>query len=138
MFDKFVEQAQTAAKPFSDLMAINTEAMEKLAEHSTGLFTTMMNDSMEFAKELASQKDVAGFYETQKSYAEGVQEKMMTSAKETYSLMTETSEKATEVLSGAFEAVKKFEAAVAPQAPAPAKAKAKAPAKAKAKAAPEA
>ncbi|GAB2189371.1 phasin family protein [Sessilibacter sp. MAH2] len=135
MFDKIVEQAQTASKPFSEMMTINAEVLEKFAEKQTSLLTGVMNDSIEYAKDLASQKDLAGIYETQKSYAEGLQEKMMTSAKETYALMTDTSEKMSELFNGAFSEIKKFEAAVttpqaaksAPRAKAPAKAKAPAP-----------
>ncbi len=135
MFDKIVEQAQSASKPFSEIMSINAEVMEKLAEKQTSLFTGMMNDGIEYAKDLASQKDLAGIYETQKTYAEGLQEKMMTSAKETYEIMTDTSEKVSEIVNGAFSEIKKFDAAVAPQATktttrAKAPAKSKAPAKA--------
>lgn len=134
MFDKIVEQAQSASKPFGDFMSINADTMEKLAEKQTTLFTSMMNDSIEYAKELASQKDLAGVYETQKSYAEGLQEKMVSTAKETYALMTDTSEKMSEVFNGAFSEIKKFEAVATPPAPkAKPKAKAKAPAKAAAK-----
>lgn len=131
MFDKIVEQAQSASKPFGEFMSLNAETMEKLAEKQTALFTTMMNDGIEYAKEMAAQKDLAGFYETQKSYAEGLQEKVVSNAKETYELMTDTSEKMSELFSGAFSEIKKFEAVATPPAP-KAKAKAKAPAKPKA------
>ncbi len=136
MFDKIVEQAQSASKPFSDIMSINAEAMEKIAEKQTSLITGVMNDSIEYAKDLAAQKDLAGVYETQKSYAEGLQEKMVSTAKETYALMTDTSEKVSELFNGAFADIKKFEAVATPQAP-KAKAKAKAPAKKAAPAKPE-
>jgi phasin family protein len=135
MFDKIVEQAQSATKPFSEIMSINAEVMEKLAEKQTSLFTGMMNDGIEYAKDLASQKDLAGIYETQKTFAEGLQEKMMENAKDTYALMTDTSEKVTEVVNGAFSEIKKFDAAVvAPQATKTTRAKAPAKSKAPAKA----
>ncbi len=137
MFDKIVEQAQSASKPFSEIMSINAEVMEKLAEKQTSLFTGMMNDGIEYAKDLASQKDLAGIYETQKTYAEGLQEKMMTNAKETYEIMTDTSEKVSEIVNGAFSEIKKFDAAVAPQATKTTRAKAPAKPKAPAKAAAE-
>lgn len=130
MFEKFVEQAQNASKPFGEFMSINADTMEKLSEKQTSLFTTMLNDSIGYAKELASQKDLAGVYETQKSYAEGLQEKVVSNAKETYALMTDTSEKVSEVFNGAFSEIKKFEAVATPPA-------AKAKPKAKAKAAPK-
>ncbi|GLS27535.1 phasin family protein [Marinibactrum halimedae] len=121
MFDKIVEQAQSAYKPLSEMMTINAEAMEKLTEKNTTLFTGMMNDGITYAKDLAAQKDLAGIYETQKSYAENIQEKVMSAAKDSYSLMTDTSEKVGEILNGAFSEIKKFEAAAMPQTSAPAK-----------------
>ena len=130
MFEKIVEQAQSASKPLGELMSLNAEAMEKIAEKQSTLITSVMNDSLEYAKDMAAQKDLAGIYETQKSFAEGVQEKMVSTAKETYALMTESSEKFSELFNGAFAEIKKFEAVATPPAPAKAKAPAKkAPAK---------
>lgn len=115
MFDKFVEQAQSSVKPMNEVISLNAEALEKFAEKQTSLFTGMMNDGLAYAKDLASQKDLAGVYETQKTFAEGVQEKLVSSAKDSYSLMTETSEKVSEIFKGAFSEVKKPEAAPQPQ-----------------------
>ncbi len=103
MFEKMVEQAQSAFKPMTDVFALNTEVMEKLAEKQAGYLSESMNDSINYAKELAEQKDLAGFYDLQKSYLDAVQSKMVSVAKESYELISEAQEKTGEMLKDAFE-----------------------------------
>lgn len=102
MFEKMVEQAQQAFKPMSDVFALNTEVMEKLAEKQASFFSDVMNDGLSYAKDLADQKDLAGFYELQKSYAEGFQSKMMSTAKDSYGLLTDAQEKTGDMLKDMF------------------------------------
>lgn len=102
MFEKMVEQAQTAVKPMSDMFALNTEVMEKLAEKQATFFSDLMNDGVNYAKDLAEQKDVAGFYDLQKGYFESLQTKFVSTAKDSYTLISEAQEKTGEVLKEAF------------------------------------
>lgn len=101
MFDKIVEQTQSAVKPFSDLMALNAKAVEQVVEKQSAFITGVMNDSVNYAKQLSEQKDIAGFYQTQKTYMEGIQEKMVDTTKGVYSIMTDSQEKTGEVLKSA-------------------------------------
>ncbi|BFM17856.1 hypothetical protein R50073_40390 [Maricurvus nonylphenolicus] len=116
MFDQITEQFQKSMKPMSELAAINVKATEQLMQQQTSLFTGMMNDGMTFAQGLSGQKDVAAVMEAQKSYAEGVQEKVVSAAKDAYAVITETQEKASEVLKGAFAEAKETASAVATKA----------------------
>lgn len=102
MFEKMVEQAQSAVKPMSDVFALNTEVMEKLAEKQASFFSDLMNDGVTYAKDLAEQKDVAGFYDLQKGYFESLQTKFVSTAKDSYTLISEAQEKAGEMLKDAF------------------------------------
>ncbi len=102
MFDKMVEQTQQAFKPMSDVFALNAEVMEKLAEKQASFFSDVMNDGLSYAKELADQKDLAGLYELQKSYAEDFQSKVMATAKDSYGLLTDAQEKTGDMLKDVF------------------------------------
>lgn len=115
MFDKVAEQFQNSFKPVSDIVSVNAKAMEKLAQQQTSLFTGVLNDSVAYAEGLSGQKDVAGIVEAQKAYAEGVQEKMVSAAKDAYAVMTETQEKLGEVMKGAFAQANEVAAVATPK-----------------------
>lgn len=116
MFDKMTEQFQNSFKPVSELVAINAAAMEKLANQQTALFTGVLNDSVAYAEGLANQQDISAVVEAQKSFAEGVQEKVVCAAKDAYEVMAETQEKAGELLKGAYTQAQEVATAVAPKA----------------------
>ncbi|WP_075188086.1 phasin family protein [Teredinibacter haidensis] len=101
MLDKMFEQSQNAFKPMNELLSLNTKVLEELAEKQKTLVTDMVNDSMAFAKEIGSQKDFSGVFQTQKSYVEGVQDKWVSASTEMYELFTSTQEKAGEVIKSA-------------------------------------
>jgi len=98
MLDKMFEQAQNAFKPMNELVSLNTKVLEELADKQKNLVTDMVNESMAFAKELGTQKDFSGVYQTQKSYLEGVQSKWINTSTEMYELFTATQEKAGDVI----------------------------------------
>lgn len=97
MYDKIFEQAQMTMKPFSELMTLNAKLMEQAAEKQTTFFKDVMSDSMAYAKELGSQKDYSGIYQTQKSYMESMQEKWIAASTEAYEAFTTNQEKVGEV-----------------------------------------
>ena len=102
MLDKFFEQTQAAMKPLNELVALNTKVMEEVFEKQKAFFDSMINDSMAYAKELSAQKDFSGVYQTQKSYLEGVQEKLVSASSDAYDFFTTTQEKAGEVIKSAM------------------------------------
>lgn len=103
MFDKINEQMQSSFKPVTDLIAVNTEVLEKLTEKQTSLFSTLMNDGVAFSKEVSGQQDVNKVIESQKAYVEGVQEQLTVVAKESYDLISSAQEKAGEVFKSAMQ-----------------------------------
>lgn len=98
MYDKIFEQAQTAIKPMSELMALNAKLLEQAAEKQTAFFKDMMTDSMTYAKELGSQKDYSGVYQTQKAFMENMQEKWIAASTDAYESFTSNQEKVSDVL----------------------------------------
>lgn len=98
MYEKFFEQTQNAMKPFSELMTLNAKILEEATEKQKNFFTEMLNDSMAFAKEMSSQKDYSGVYQTQKTYLEGLQEKWIAASTDAYEMMTSSQEKVSEVI----------------------------------------
>jgi len=101
MLDKMFEQAQNSFKPVNDLVALNTKVLEEVSEKQKAFFADLVADGMAFAKEMGSQKDFSGVYQAQKSYLEGLQEKFVAASTEAYELMTNTQEKAGEVIKSA-------------------------------------
>jgi phasin family protein len=93
MYDKMFEQAQTALKPISELMSLNAKIVETAAEKQTAFFKDFVNDSVSFAKELSSQKDYSGIYQTQKAFLENLQEKWIAASTEAYEIFTSNQEK---------------------------------------------
>ena len=98
MYDKIFEQAQTTIKPMSELMALNAKLLEQAAEKQTAFFKDMMTDSMAYAKELGSQKDYSGIYQTQKAFMENMQEKWIAASTDAYESFTSNQEKVSDVL----------------------------------------
>lgn len=97
MYEKMFEQAQNAIKPMGELMAINAKIIEQSTEKQASFVKDWLSDSMAFAKELSSQKDYSGIYQTQKTYLEACQEKLIAASTEAYEVLSENQEKLSEV-----------------------------------------
>lgn len=93
MYEKIFEQAQSSMKPLTELMTLNAQIMQEAAEKQTAFFKDIVSDSMIFAKELSSQKDYSGVYQTQKAYMESLQEKWIAASSEAYETFTSSQEK---------------------------------------------
>lgn len=102
MFEQMTEQFQSALKPANSLLAVNIQTFEKLTQHNTALVTGMVNDTMSFTKSLSDKKDLNAFLEAQKSFLEDMQEKLTSATKETYGIVTEAQEQASEMLKEAW------------------------------------
>lgn len=94
MFNQMTEQFEKTMKPVNALFAANAKVLEQLAQQQTKLFTDVLNDSVAYSETLGVQKDMAGAFEVQKSFIEGVQVKMINASKEAQVLLTEAQEKA--------------------------------------------
>ena len=102
MFEKIIESGKNGFKPVSDIMSINAKAIEKLASQQGSFVTSVLSDGMKQAKELTSIRDVTGFVEAQKTYAEGMQQKVVENARQTLELMSDTRASATSIVESAF------------------------------------
>ncbi|MCV6624827.1 MAG: phasin family protein [Cellvibrionaceae bacterium] len=105
MFEQVNEQIQKSLKPMSELASVNAKALEQLASQQNALFTGLLNDGVNFSQSLTEKQDVNAMVEAQKAYLEGVQEKIVAAAKETYDVISDAQEKAGEVLKVAAEEV---------------------------------
>ncbi|MDC8832086.1 phasin family protein [Alteromonas gilva] len=103
MLEQMTEKFQTAMKPVTELATLNMNTMQELAEKQNSLFSSLMSDGMSFVESASQQKDLMSLAEMQKSYFEGVQEKMTESAKSSYTLISETQQKAGDMLKGMSE-----------------------------------
>ncbi len=103
MYDKVNEQFQKSLQPVTELVSINAKVLETLAQQQNSLFSSLLNQSVEFTSEVAEKKDLEGLVEAQKGYAEALQDKMTTAAKEAYDVITGAQEKAGDVMKSAIE-----------------------------------
>jgi phasin family protein len=101
MYDQFTEQTQSLFKPLADLVSLNTKILQEAAERQKSFFTDIVNDNVAFTRELGAQKDFSGVYQVQKSYLEGIQEKMLNASTEAYEFVTSAQERAGEVVKSA-------------------------------------
>ncbi len=97
MYDKMFEQAQSAFKPLSELLTLNAKFLEDSAQKQTAFYKDFVNDSVAFAKELSSQKDYSGIYQTQKAFLESLQEKWIAASTDAYETFSANQEKLGEV-----------------------------------------
>jgi phasin family protein len=93
MYDKMFEQAQSAIKPFSELLTANAKLLEDATQKQTAYIQDFVSDTMAFAKELSSQKDYSGIYQTQKAFMENMQEKWIAASTSAYETFTTNQEK---------------------------------------------
>ena len=107
MFDQYTEQFQNPLTPVNTLITANVKAVEKLAEVQTKLFTGVLEDGVAYMQDVCAKRDIASVIEAQKTYAESVQEKMVSAAKDNCSVFAVDQEQMTEILQGAFTQVTK-------------------------------
>lgn len=97
MYDKMFEQTQTVVQPLNELMTMNAKMLQQAAEKQSAFLKDVMTDSMAYAKELGSQKDYSGIYQTQKAFMENMQEKWIAASTEAYEAFTSNQEKVGEM-----------------------------------------
>lgn len=105
MFDQYASPFQNSLKSVNELFTVNVKIMEQLTELNTALFTGVLEDSVAYVQGLSTQRDIAGLMQAQKSYAESVQEKMVSTAQETYTVLTDAQELASEAMKDTFSQV---------------------------------
>ena len=105
MFD--AKSYETAMKPMTDLFEINKATVESLVEQQTALVKELVEGAMEQAKALSSEKDMAAVVESQKSYLQGLQARLIESAKTSQDTLVKSRDEATNVVKGAIESVTK-------------------------------
>lgn len=98
MFEQLNAQLKDSMKPFTELATLNMTTMQEVAEKQNALYTKLLNDGVSFAETAGQQKDVMSLAEAQKAYFETLQATITESAKETYSLVSEASQKAGSML----------------------------------------
>jgi len=105
MIDQMNEQLQASMKPVAELATLNMKALQDLATQQNTLFTTLLNDGVEFVQSASGQKDVMGLMDMQKSYVEGLQSKVTSAAQDAYAVISETQKSAGVIFKGMGEEV---------------------------------
>jgi hypothetical protein len=93
MDNPIFQQSEQFFKPMTDMMALNARTFEALAEKQTGLMSEMWNDGVNYARGLSEKRDVESFYSSQKEFWDKVNQKVSSTAKDSYALLTEAQEK---------------------------------------------
>lgn len=92
MSNQFFQQTEHFFKPVTEMMALNARTFEALAGKQTGLMSDMWNDGLNYAKDLSDKRDVTSFYDSQKDFWEGVNNKVNSTACDSYEVLTEAQE----------------------------------------------
>lgn len=103
MFDQMNEQIQKSLKPLSELAAVNAKTIEQLAEKQTSLISSLINDGASFGNQISKQQDVGSVINAQKEFWEGVQKKLLDTGKESYELISNAQEKASDVFKSTIQ-----------------------------------
>lgn len=98
MFESMNEQIQKTMKPMTDLATINAKTLEQLAEKQASLFTSLVNEGVNFGNNLTQHQDVPSLVNAQKGFWENVQQKLVSSGKESYEIIAKAQEKTGDIL----------------------------------------
>jgi len=89
MYDKVVKEAQDNMKPVLDMVAINSEAVEKLVKQQANYMSELLNAGLNQARTVSQAKDPTAAVEAQKVYVEEMSSKLMEAAKQNLDVMME-------------------------------------------------
>jgi phasin family protein len=96
-----------AIKPMTDLFEVNKATVETLAEQQAALAKELVEGAMEQAKALSGEKDMAAVVESQKSYLQGLQARLIDAAKASQETLAKSREEATVIVKDVIETVTK-------------------------------
>jgi phasin family protein len=102
-----VKSYEVAMKPMNDLFEVNKATVEALAEQQTALVKELVEGAMEQAKALSSEKDMAAVVESQKSYLQGLQARLIDAVKASQETLVKSRDEATNIVKGAIETATK-------------------------------
>lgn len=101
MYQDMYQQGESFMKQFNEILTLNAETMSTLCEKQAALVNSVMTESIDYAKDLPSQKSAETFFESQKAYWESMQQKISDNAKDSFDIWSEASEKITGLLQSA-------------------------------------
>ncbi|UAA37328.1 phasin family protein [Paraneptunicella aestuarii] len=104
MFDQVNAQIQKSLQPLTELAAVNAKTIEQLAEKQSSLISSLISDGASFSNQITQQQDVGSMINAQKTFWEGVQKKLMDTGKESYELIANAQEKASNVFKESMQA----------------------------------
>lgn len=105
MNNPIFQQSEQFFKPMADMMALNARTFEALAEKQTDLMSDVWNDGVNCARGISDKRDVESLYATQKDFWDTVNQKVSSTAKDSYALLTEAQEKMSELIQDSMSAV---------------------------------
>ncbi|WP_170272622.1 phasin family protein [Litorivicinus lipolyticus] len=107
MFD--TAKYEDAMKPMAQMVELNKKMLETLATKQADLVKELFEGSVAQAKELTATSDLSSALASQKNYLEGVQEKLVSAARDTQDVLTVARDEATAQVQTAVEGASKFQ-----------------------------
>ena len=98
---------EVVMKPMTDLLEVNKSTVEALAGQHTALAKELVEGAMEQAKALSTEKDMVAAVESQKSYLQGLQARLIDAAKVSQETLVKSRDEATNIVKGAIETATK-------------------------------
>ncbi len=105
MLTNDTERLQSSMRPVDEMLTVNLKVMGKLAELQTQLFNDILEEGVAYFRDICRKRDLENLIEAQKSYTQHLQERFMISAKDAYSIFTDTEEQTEEALEDAFKPI---------------------------------
>lgn len=98
MFTKIPEQFTKTIKPFNSFLEINAKSVEQVINLQKTFVTAVIWEVAAQTKALSTPKDITNVINDQQYYTDQLQEKVSTSAKDTYEVATKSSEEVANLL----------------------------------------
>ncbi len=105
MLEQITEQLQKSMQPITEITNINVKALETLASSQQDLFKTLLEAGTAFAQNAGGQKDMESAVESQKAYAQSLQETIVAAAKNAFGVISAAQEQSGAILQNAVTEV---------------------------------
>lgn len=102
MFGKFAEQVKQSSKPISELVTVNTKALEAISKQQTAFLTGVLSDSVSFMQDATKQTKLNGLLAAQSVYSESVRDRFTTVSSDTLSTLTTARDDLSKVMKDSF------------------------------------
>lgn len=116
MYDKLTTEWKENFKPVTELLDINSVAIDKLIQQNVAYTSAVLRAGVDHAKALTTADDANAAIELQKGYLNAIGEKFVSTAKQNVEVLVEAKDAAAKIIEGSVQAMQDKVAAKKPAA----------------------